>query len=163
MKKILTLLLVLGIGYGVYYFVQRPDANNIGEWSDVVPQELIYGASLTDVTEGTFINGYSTKALASGVAEAKYEDNKYTLRVELLDLPELDDDYFYEGWVVRKGASMDVISTGEAHMQADGTVLNIYESSVDLIDHDFYVLTLEPRDDNPAPADHILEGTFILQ
>lgn len=38
--------------------------------------------------------------------------------------------------------------------------MNTYSSGEDLTDHNFYVLTIEPDDGNPAPADHIVEGTL---
>ncbi len=51
------------------------------------------------------------------------------------------------------------MSTGPAEI-LEYTYINIFTSSTDYSDHDFYVLTLEPDDGNTAPDEHILEGTL---
>jgi hypothetical protein len=40
----------------------------------------------------------------------------------------------------------------------DGMLVNHFTAESDISDHTFYVLTLEPRDNDPEAADHILEG-----
>ena len=77
-------------------------------------------------------------------------------------LPELDaDEYFYEGWIVRKGADFSVISTGPVEYDAKlAQWVNKYQSEQDLTDHLQYVLTLEPNDNDPAPAAHVLDGVM---
>jgi len=107
-----------------------------------------YSGSLEDVSGGN----------ATGVANANYDQSGYTLHATFINLPELDEGYFYEGWVVRKSPN-DVISTGTANME-NGVYLNRFSSNENLTDHNFYVLTLEPDDGNPAPAEHVLEGTL---
>ncbi len=106
-------------------------------------------AALADVTGGE----------SFGLARSTFENGRYKLVVSMGNLPELENDYFYEGWVVRRGDDFSVISTGPAEKTTDGFI-NVYESAQDLSDHDFYVLTLEPDDGDPAPAEHILQGTF---
>lgn len=106
-------------------------------------------AALADVTGGE----------SFGLAYAKFENGTYTMVAKFGNLPTLGEGYFYEGWVVRRGEDFSVISSGPAVVTEDGFV-NIYQSQTDLIDHDFYVLTLEPDDGDPAPAEHILEGTL---
>jgi len=61
---------------------------------------------------------------------------------------------FYEGWIVRK-SPLSVVSTGELELK-DGKWVNHF-TSTEIDDHRFYVLTLEPNDWDPAPADHIFE------
>lgn len=112
--------------------------------------ESVLTANLSDVSGGN----------AEGTAIADYVGGAYMMTAEFENLPELEDGFFYEGWVVRQGADMSVISSGATQVQADGTHLNIFESPDDLTDHTFYVLTLEPDDGDPAPAEHILEGYF---
>ncbi len=109
-----------------------------------------YTALLEDVTGGE----------ASGEALAKFdtETNKYTLHVTFKNLPALENEDFYEGWIVRKNPT-SVLSTGETEIK-DGTHINVFTADEDLTDHDFYVLTLEPNDGDPAPDKHILEGTL---
>ena len=91
--------------------------------------------------------------------EVSYQNYTYTLYAEFEDLPILDDDYFYEGWVVRN-SPLSVISTGPTEIN-DGVHSNNFTSEEDLRDHSFYVLTLEPNDGDPAPAEHILEGNVV--
>jgi len=107
-----------------------------------------YTGTLLDVTGGT----------SSGVAKAKYSDDTYMLLVNFGDLPDPTGTDFYEGWIVRN-SPLDVISTGRVEKE-EGVYKNRYNSGQDLTDHDFYVLTIEPDDGNPAPADHVLEGTL---
>lgn len=116
---------------------------------------------LFDVTESKIIYGIETGGMASGTAKAGFEDGEYHLIATFKDLPDPINTkrYFYEGWVVRRGADFSVISTGKVEKEADGYV-NLYSSETDLTDHDFYVLTLEPNDGDPAPDEHIVEGTM---
>lgn len=108
-----------------------------------------YMTILDDVSDGS----------SSGTAYANYNDDGYVVYATFDSLPELVEGFFYEGWVVRKSPN-DVISTGVAEM-VNGVYTNTFTSSSDLTDHDFYVLTLEPDDGDPAPAKHILEGTLV--
>lgn len=110
--------------------------------------EYMYSGSLADVAGGT----------ASGIAKAGYTtENGYMLYATFKNLPELEEGYFYEGWIVRRGEEFSALSTGELEM-VDGEYVNAYASGDDLTDHTFYVLTLEPDDGDPAPAEHVLEG-----
>ncbi len=94
---------------------------------------------------------------AFGTAKALFTDNTYTLYVTMEDLPALENNFFYEGWIVQE-APMNVISTGKIEQLSDGTWSNTYMSKQDLTDHTFYVLTLEPNDGDPTPATHMLKG-----
>jgi hypothetical protein len=105
-----------------------------------------YSGLLTDVSGGS---GF-------GEAKADFENSKYELLATFENLPDPEGLYFYEGWIVRS-EPQSVISTGVA-VKENGMYKNAYTTNLDLTDHDFYVLTLEPDDGNPAPAAHILEG-----
>jgi hypothetical protein len=96
--------------------------------------------------------------VATGVAMASVYGNggSYLLTAGFTDLPEVEDGFFYEGWVVRTEGELSVISTGVVEDS-----MNFYTNNVDLSDHTQYILTLEPDDGDPAPADHVMEGTFI--
>jgi len=122
--------------------------------------EMIYQfiGNLVDVTLGKTITGINTGNNATGVAQANFEDNTYSLLATFENLPDPKGTDFYEGWVVRK-SPFDVISTGKIEKK-NGVYTNMYSSGQDLTDHDFYVLTIEPNDGDPAPAEHILEGTM---
>ncbi len=101
------------------------------------------------------VEGYK----ATGTAKARYNNGKYELVAEFSNLISPGNNYFYEGWIVRKGLITSVISTGKAEWK-DGRFVNIYISDKDLTDHTEYVLTIEPDDGDPAPADHVVEGSF---
>jgi len=112
---------------------------------------------LEDVTDGNDVRGINTNGSASGQADAYFVDGEYSLAVILEDLPDPNGTDFYEGWIVRKGISFSVISTGKL-VKKNSIYFNEFSSMDDLTDHDFYVLTIEPDDGDPAPADHVLEG-----
>jgi hypothetical protein len=119
-----------------------------------------YSGVLTDVTDGKDVRGVNTASNSTGVAKANHKDGHYDLLVKFENLPEPVGTDFYEGWIVRKGSNFNVISSG-ALKKVGGVYMNTYASGTDLTDHDFYVLTLEPDDGDPSPADHILEGTLV--
>ncbi|MBP7018460.1 hypothetical protein KBB17_03090 [Candidatus Saccharibacteria bacterium] len=115
-------------------------------------------ATLNDVTAKKTIQGVNFNGKAAGKVEAGFIDKSYKLYARFGNLPEPTGGAFYEGWLVNKDTN-SVISTGKAKY-IDGKFVNTYTSTKDLSDHKFYVLTLEPDDSNPKPADHILEGNF---
>jgi hypothetical protein len=124
--------------------------------------ERTWITNLKDVIEGKTIGLTTFKGDSGGSVVVTYIDGSYNLEAIFLNLPKLDPTYFYEGWVVKQGADMSVISTGEAILEND-TFTNTFYSPQNLTDHTFYVLTVEPRDNNPKPADHVLEGILVLQ
>jgi hypothetical protein len=95
---------------------------------------------------------------STGQAWIVINDGKIYHQVIAQDLPELTDEYFYEGWLVREKPSPDFFSTGKMVFdeQSKVWILN-YETTDDKSDYSKVVITLEPDDDNPAPAKHILE------
>ena len=106
----------------------------------------MYRGNLKDVSGGD----------ATGLAQATFENGEYRLLATFENLPALNQDFFYEGWVVRK-APFHFVSTGRVD-RINGVFTNVYGSKEDLTDHSSYVLTLEPNDGDPAPAEHIVEG-----
>lgn len=66
-----------------------------------------------------------------------------------------EEGFFYEGWLI---CGNDAISTGEL-AKFDGLWIDYYETTDD-IQCRRYVLTIEPDDGDPAPADHVMEGEF---
>jgi len=135
------------------------------EIDDVSMKEMMtmtytYSGQLHDVTEGSTIRGITTGGSGSGIAQANFKEGIYDLFVTFENISDPRSTDFYEGWIVRRGASFSVLSTGRVDKDADGIYTNTYRSGEDLTDHDFYVLTIEPDDGNPAPADHIVEGVL---
>lgn len=117
-----------------------------------------YSGALTDVTKGE-VTGINTWGEASGTAQASFENGVYSLLATFDSLPTPQGSDFYEGWVVRK-QPFHFISTGRVDL-SNGTYTNTYTSGENFTDHDFYVLTIEPDDGDPAPAEHIVEGTML--
>jgi len=168
MKKIsailLSVILLIGLsGCSKNETVEKsPNTNNGAVESSMTnndPLVFMYSADLTDVTIEQNVNSLDTQGEASGEAQMLFNEN-YHLNVDFRDLPDLTDEFFYEGWAVRKGDNLSVISTGELEKEDEGVYTNVYMNSEDLSDHLFYVLTIEPDDGDPAPAEHVLEGTF---
>ena len=177
MKKVIGIIVILIVLYLVYVFVVGKDAME----DRVLPEEIVQPevaeetkeavekevfndefeqkGTLFDVTEGNDVRGINTGCTASGKAMARVVDGVYELRATFDNLPDPQGDDFYEGWIVRTGDNMDVVSTGSL-ARINGQWVNVYESDTDLRDHLFYVLTIEPNDGDPAPADHILEGVM---
>ena len=87
------------------------------------------------------------------------EENLYQVYAEFQNLKPLEDDFFYEGWVVRK-EPFAFKSTGKLSV-VDGVQVNNFESELDYSSYESYILTLEPDDNDPGPAEHVLEGDFI--
>ncbi len=123
----------------------------IDEQKSMGPGPFDFSGELADVSGG----------IATGTVGAYYEEGGYMLFAEFKDLPHPEEGFFYEGWIVRN-SPLSVLSTGKA-VRSLGDYHNNFTSSENLLDHDFYVLTLEPDDGNPEPADHILEGTMIKE
>ncbi len=117
-----------------------------------------YSGELSDVTDGGKIRGITTNGQALGVAKSNYDGEQYLLLATFENLPNPQGDDFYEGWIVQKDPFM-FLSTGIVK-EIDGVYTNAYKSGEDLTNYNFYVLTIEPNDGDPAPADHIVEGTM---
>lgn len=110
---------------------------------------------LFDVTEGT----------ATGSVMSTYQDGTYYLHAEMDGLPNpstFGEGYYYEGWLVRRNG-LHVLSTGVVEVDSTGHAENSYVSGQDWYDHDYFVLTIEPNDGDPAPADHVLEGKMVAK
>lgn len=122
--------------------------------------KFTHRGALKDVTNSQVIRNINTQGAASGVAEFGFADNVFSVRAIFRTLPAPSGDDYYEGWIVRKNP-LSVVSTGKVST-VEGVYENAFTSDVDYSDHTFYVLTLEPNDNDPAPADHILEGALEL-
>ena len=99
---------------------------------------------------------------ANGVALAHYfENGTYLLTVDLnIELP--PDGFFYEGWLLDEGK--DPVSAGHFR-SVFGDVRHRLEFETD---EDFrgslnVIVTVEPDDGNPAPAEHVAEGTMVMR
>ncbi len=141
--------------------IQDLGAMEVDEARGAVMAELVYShqAQLVDVTDGNVVRGIATGNQATGRAVAGLSDEFYVLMASFEYLPQPQGTDFYEGWVVRRDP-LSVVSTGKL-TSTDGVYTNTYLSTTDFTDHDLYVLTVEPSDGDPAPADHVVEGMFV--
>lgn len=117
-------------------------------------------ATLDDVTGGeTLFGNVNTEGEAVGSVEAGFNGSRYQLNGTFENLPEPEENAFYEGWLVMS-EPMSVISTGALEQELPGVYTNVFTVEDDLTQHGRYVLTIEPDDGDPAPAEHVLDGTF---
>ncbi len=95
----------------------------------------------------------------SGTATSQFVDGTFR-HVVVATLPSPPEGYAYEGWLIRS-KPFDFFSSGRLIQHADDLKWYLLlESSQDRGDYKKVVVTLEPADNNPAPADHVLEGVF---
>ena len=93
---------------------------------------------------------------ASGVAQGHYFEDGYYVHTVQLNIEPAPEGYFYEGWII-KGES--VISTGHLSNNFGDVRHNLrFDASQDYTEHMKVVVTLEPDDGNPTPAQHVAEG-----
>jgi hypothetical protein len=103
--------------------------------------------ALADVTGGT----------AFGLAHINSASNQFTIIAQMGGLQMPDENSYYEGWLVRRGDRPGVISLGKAVLVEDRFYVS-FTAQENLESHNFFVLTLESNDLNPAPGKHLLEG-----
>lgn len=114
--------------------------------------------TLTNVAAGQTIRWIRFNGSEAG--EASLEGNWWntTLYGEFDYLPDAWSENFYEGRIVRK-SPLSIVSTWPLTKEWEMYIDTFTSwSAGDLSDHRHYVLTLEPNDGDPAPAEHILEG-----
>lgn len=123
-------------------------------------QEMtVADSAANDYTHFALLSFTDGGALSDGLVGAKYDEGSgYELFAAIPDLPPLEDGYFYEGWLVRQ-APFESLSAGEM-LSFQGDWITDFSSQDNLLDHMNYIITLEPDDGDPAPAAHVLEGTF---
>lgn len=133
-----------------------PSASPQNETS-MMAKGSVYTADLVDVTRGPIL-GVDTQRNSTGTVNVMDSEGRYSVSATFENLPDPKDTDFYEGWLVSSDP-VAVISTGRA-IKEDGKYVNRFETETDASHFTMYVLTLEPDDNDPASAYHILEGTF---
>jgi len=126
------------------------------------------GAMMADESEEAMMLKYDQMASLVGVGGYQASGKAYlqlatpskaSASFEGLDEPE--DGFFYEGWLVVP-SPLSFISTGEVVADEHGVYRNDFTSEDDLSVYTKYILTIEPDDGDPAPAEHVVEGDFEL-
>lgn len=112
---------------------------------------------LVNVTNGAPIRGIAYNGSETWRASIKFDGTSTIVYAEFDNLPDPGADNFYEGWIVRQNGWFNFFSTGELIIE-NGKWVNTRSIDWNHTDHIQYVLTLEPNDNDPAPADHIIEG-----
>lgn len=118
------------------------------EFDPLTKQESV---DLSDVAGGS----------SSGIATREIEDGLFR-HVVKSNLPDINEEtHFYEGWLVRP-LPFDFFSTGSMVHNEDGQfVLEWFGGAGEKYeDYTKVVITIEPRDNDPAPGKHIQEGAF---
>jgi putative hemolysin len=110
---------------------------------------LNFEAILKDVSGGE----------SSGSATSTLSRDSYTHEVEAT-LPSLEEGFFYEGWLVKKLPTLDVISSGVMVEDEEGKFHLALESKENLTDYKSVVITLESGERDETPEIHILEGNL---
>jgi hypothetical protein len=107
-------------------------------------------------TESTVLKDVSG-GQAYGTAYRLNQNGVFYHKAVLKDLPGLEKGYFLEGWLVDPSGSY--FSTGRVIPEGTQGVL-YYQADKDQSDYNKVVISLEPEDNNPAPAKHLLGGEF---
>lgn len=139
--------------------VETVDKSKEVKTQEQVETEMQYQflSELKNVVGGKKIKGVVFDG-ASGNVKASYLESGYFMVASFDNLPDPEDGYFYEGWLVREGEDPDIVSAGRVG-KADGAYTNVYTSLDDMTDHDLFVLTLENDDEAKEPSkDRIFEG-----
>jgi len=181
MKKIITFIVTLLVVAAALFFILRKkhittvpfdqseqvmEDSSLGEGntgsSQVINETSVPAPGTTPIVwdiEGQLADVADTGG--SGEAFLRYDADTNTsfIYAEIMNVPDPEGTDFYEGWIVKRGSGVPALSTGRLEREAPGMYTDVFEYEGDLSDGwDFYVLTLEPDDGNPAPAKHIVEG-----
>ena len=161
---IISIIVIVSFAFSLVYFLNANDETKTSdqqqnnEENEKPPQRvLVYEAigNLDDVSNSG----------SSGVAIAEYyDDGAYELLAEFENLADAEEGFFYEGWLVNQATS-EFFSTGALELGPEGELVDNYLGARDYQSegYDFYVLTLEPDDGDPAPADHVVEGKLVIE
>lgn len=132
---------------------------------EVHTQAMPSGGAIMDQQHGKevwFAIGAMTGAddiNANGVTQAHmFADGSYLHTVSLNIARIEEDGYFYEGWLVNPD-TLDLISTGHmTSIMGDARHSLRFTAEEDFSGYTDVVITKEPDDGDPAPAQHVAEG-----
>ncbi len=127
----------------------------------ITERSFTHGGDAFDVTDKQNVSGLLTEGKGEGQLKAVFDEkaNEYSFMAEMKRFPPSPSGYYYEGWVVRSNP-FRYISIGRAESKDDVSLI-FYQSSSNVLDHQFFVLTLEADDNNAAPSVHVLEGYIV--
>gem|GEM_PF-1654060 len=126
-------------------------------------QQITGLKDLPNVIGTQTIDGTTFSGLETGMASLITSAQGTSVYAIFDNLTALNANQFYEGWIVdTSGATPVPQSTGELEFDSNGDYVNHFTSTTNFEDHTLYVLTVEPRDGDPAPADHVVRGPVFI-
>lgn len=146
---------------GVKWFRSQPAEPTLTpEYPDV--SDVASASTVSSLSESPRADMYSVVAGGeTGQATRDIEDGQFH-HVVKATLPDINTETeYYEGWLLRP-VPFDYFSTGDMVHNVDGDwVLEWFgEANKDYSAYTRVIVTREPKDGNPAPDVHILEGEF---
>ena len=165
----LVIIAIAGLfAFGIWWFRFRPKpstsvvaANTI---ASVMTPTAVSAADLAASAAGTAhdatlrdVSGGS----ASGTANRDTADGQFYLKIKAASLPPIDPEKeSYEAWLVRQ-VPYDFVSVGSFVANEDGSWGLEWTGAAGKYDgYVRTVVTREPKDGNPDPSGHVLEGEF---
>ncbi len=168
---IIGTIAVVVIVVGMYSYLNSNNEDQVTEQVKTVEETPINDLVTTEESEANLVykafsdlNGVNQGLDSTGTVDVRYyDDGRYELLGKFQNLPPLPDGYFFEGWIVKQ-SPLEFDSTGKTTVSADGVVINEYTADIDYQTNgfNFYALTIEPDDGDPAPAEHVLDGTLRI-
>lgn len=164
---IIVLLFVIAVLVGgVLYFnnVDEMDSNNLDSSNDINKDDEASTEIEDSMRSGITSNPDTLAGELFSVNSDQSSGTAYVLRSdETLNhlvnafLPELSEDEFYEGWLVKEKPSLLFFSTGRFEMISEGQYQLAFSSENLYQGYNNIVVSRETVDDK-TPEEHILEG-----
>lgn len=97
---------------------------------------------------------------ADGIATRDFDGHTF-IHTIVADMPDAPKGEFYQGWLVKDGASNEYIPTGQLEKKGAGFEL-VYTAIADYINFSGVLVTIESGryEDNVVPGEKILSGSF---
>ncbi len=155
-------LLMVAVAFMAYQSTNNESVEETASQADYENTEEVVAEREELYKVQTKLEDVTPAATATGEVSAQYyDDNAYELVANFTNLPDRANGEFFEGWLVNL-ATGKFVSTGAVEYTSSGLAVNNFVGAQDYqtLGYTSYVLTLEPNDDDPAPAIHILEGTL---
>lgn len=154
--------------YGIWWFrFDRPEEPSAGDAASVTIGNVLTPSPVSSAALALTESASSRAALrdvagGSSSAEARRDTDDGPFRLSIkASLPEIDREaYAYEAWLLRQ-VPYDYFSVGDFVTNDDGEwVLEWIGAGGAYEAYTQVVVTIEPRDGNPDPSRHVLEGQF---
>lgn len=160
-------VLVVLFAYGIWWFRFDRDAESaVTESDDTIANVLTPSpvstaalAAARDASNRATLHD-AAGGSASGEAERDTDGGQFFFRLKA-NLPEIDREaYAYEAWLLRQ-VPYDYFSVGDFVTNDDGEWVLEWAGAAGKYDaYTQIVVTVEPKDGNPDPSRHVLEGEF---